>query len=187
MDLGSLLGFAVHWLGMLLIGDSWTSALELAAVFAISELLLLRFAPDYWKLPFPTWWPEELRPQQASPAERLELSSTAPLESDGEQESTSADEQACLSATFHGLSEEGVRFVHGWQCFELAAGQKSASLTFGFFPPFLTPPDCELDHEGECNDLSIDLEQITPAGARVSIKRRQASEAVTGKVMWHCS
>ncbi len=48
------------------------------------------------------------------------------------------------------------------------------------------PPECQLDHEGD-EAVSYELEHITPAGARVTLKRRQASDSLAGKLLWHCS
>lgn len=198
----------LNMLGIVLLGPGLVAATGLLLALVVNELLLLRRGPSSWNEALPIWWPAELRPTGHSPEslpfeaaldrllqERLDAQfanpdadSSAEFE-DSEEEDAGLEtdfESEKLSATFHGLTEDGQHYVQGWQRYEMAAGQKNASLTIGFFPPFLTVPDCELDHEGD-ESLQYEIEHITPAGARVLLKRRQADACAVGKLLWHSS
>ncbi len=183
-------GSLIHVVGIALLGAGITMALGLAITLLVSEILLLRFAPPEWNHRLPPWWPNPLRPQAAQsavkslqPASVIQLNGAAAEEEEEEEEAS--ESVANLSATFHGRGDDGLPSLYGWQRYEMQAGQKSQSLTIGFFPPFLIPPDCELDHEGE-DDVSYEIEHITPAGARIALKRRIATLSTKGKISWHC-
>lgn len=172
----------LHVVGIVWLGHGILIAGSVAVMLLVSEILLLRFAPPSWNEHLPRWWPVPLRPERAeSPQVARSLENETATAAVDEND----DSQANVSATFHGRSEDGLPLLHGWQRYEMMPGQKSLSLTIGFFPPFLTPPDCELDHEGE-DEVSYEIEHLTPAGARIIMKRRVATENTTGKLSWHC-
>lgn len=178
----------LHVLGIALLGPGLVPALGLGLAFVVSEILLLRFAPPEWRELLPQWWPEKLSPTREN--RPLESAFDSPeVENDSEfdvEDDESEFESEKISATFHGLSDEGLPYLQGWQRYEMIAGQKSISLTIAFSPPFLSPPECELDHEGD-EEIKLEIEHITPAGARVNLKRRNASSVTDGKMLWHCS
>lgn len=177
-----------YTLGIIQLGSGWAVALYLGLATAVSEILLLRFAPQEWNRVLPKWWPAEFRPIQTErPTYSPDSFPLSPLDEMVEDSDTQAEfESEKLSATFHGQTDDGQPYLQGWQRYELAAGQKSSSLTIGFFPPFTTAPDCELDHEGD-EEVRYEIEHLTPAGARVILKRRSAGESASGKLLWHCS
>lgn len=179
----------IHVVGIAWLGHGILTASGVALTLLVSESLLLRFAPPSWNDRLPNWLaapfrPDPLSPVRAEPDQVARETANATETADAD-ENENDDHQANVSVTCHGRSEDGLPFLHGWQRYEMMPGQKSVSLTIGFFPPFLTPPDCELDHAGE-EEVSYDIEHITPAGARISLKRRVANQQTKGKLSWHC-
>lgn len=185
----------LHVFGIVLLGPGWAAALSLGLAFLVSEILLLRFAPAEWRERLPDWWPHELRPtlglsqtdafdwaQKQNEPER----ENAFDDEEDESEFESEFESEKIGATFHGLTDEGLPYLQGWQRYEMLAGQKSISLTIAFSPPFLSPPECELDHEGD-EEIKFEIEHITPAGMRLNLKRRNANSGTDGKMLWHCN
>lgn len=182
----------LHVVGIAWLGNGIVTAGGVALTLLVSETLLLRFTPPSWNDRLPKWLAAPLRPDPLNPdplSPRAEPNQVA-LETTNATETADAEDdenhQANVSVTCHGRGEDGLPFLYGWQRYEMMAGQKSLSLTIGFFPPFLTPPDCELDHAGE-EEVSYEIEHITPAGARISLKRRVANQNAKGKLAWHCS
>lgn len=187
-------GSLCHLLGMALLGPGIMFGLALGLAMLLSEIMLLRFAPIEWNAALPEWFPEALRPREASDSDSsavgwltgpTEAESEPDIEWESEFETVSEFESEKLSATFYGQTSEGSPYLQGWQRYELAASQRSISLTIGFFPPFVGAPDCELDHEGD-EAVSYEIEHLTPAGARIVLKRRDAAASVNGKLLWHC-
>ena len=178
----------LHVLGIVLLGAGWLPALGLGLTLLVSEILLLRFAPATWRELMPPWWPRELSPiLENSPLESAFDWPQADSESEFDAENDESEfETEKISATFHGLTDDGLPYLQGWQRYEMLTGQKSISLTIGFSPPFLRPPECELDHEGD-EEINLEIEHITPAGVRVNLKRRNASNVTSGKMLWHCN
>ena len=189
----------LHVLGVVWMGPGLIAALSFGLAMIVSEILLLRFAPVEWNEHLPSWLPASLRPARLQGPMHFETSvDWSDRDEDGREFGAEFDEDETgpldesefesekISATFHGLTDEGLPYLQGWQRYEMIAGQKSISLTIGFSPPFLSPPECELDHEGD-EEIKLEIEHITPAGVRVNLKRRNASSVSSGKMLWHCS
>ncbi len=161
----------LHLIGVTLLAAGLMAGLSLAVALLTCEFLLLRFAPGQWNELLPDGWPAAFRPSQAHNPLLEPWDESSEREDDFEDdlddladdsEFESEFEAAKLSATFHGKSDDGLPYLQGWQRYELAAGQKSMIVTVGFFPPFFTVPDCQLDHEGD-EEVGYEIEHITPA------------------------
>ncbi len=185
--------WALCWLSQIYVMASlWLSA-DFSTVVALGsgtlvlETLLWPAAPRAWH-EFVRWSgspPQAITLPQPLGSEERDAVESEMIEGDIE-EVEEEHAAANLSATFYGQTEDGRSYLHGWRRYEMASGQKSLAVTVGFFPPFLAPPQCELDLEGE-PEVSCEVEHLTLAGARILLKRRQAQNPATGTVHWHCS
>ncbi len=92
-----------------------------------------------------------------------------PLNGNGEADCGEDGLQAVRRQT-DSIDSEGKRIITGEVLVRLQPGQKVESIVISFQPPFLKPPEVEL--ECESDSVTATLVNCTPRGMRVTAKRR---------------